>query len=223
MTFMKYKTSLGMFLLIFVLSGCGNKDNSYEESSSPYAAEQPDINDEKTIISRTRSISENREDYFEKVNTESKLEINDILDSEKEFLVSDEWETRIVYIYLLSDKGYEKYIFFVNYSEQENVTVHLQDNITEMYVLCPEYTNVEAVTRSDSLTTKECSLYVVDEEENTGTVGGNLRYRIFDVDVSAEENIKFELCDALEPDNYETYGGFVIQFEGVYISYKSGL
>lgn len=213
MTFIKYKTGLVWFLLIFVLSGCGNKDNSYVDNSPSYVAEQPNIIDEKTIISRTRSISENLDDYFEKVNTESKPEINDILDSEKEFLVSDEWEMRIVYIYLLSDKGYEKYIFSVNYSEQQNVTIHLQDNITEMYVLCPEYTNVEALTKSDSLTTKECSLYVVDEEENTGKVGGNLRYRIFDVDISSGKNIKFKLCDALESDDYETYGGFEIQFE----------
>ncbi len=213
MTFIKRKTGLVLFVLIFVLSGCGSKDNSYVDNSPSYVAEQPNISDEKTIISRTRSISENMDDYFEKVNTESKLEINDILDGEKEFLVSDEWEMRIVYIYLLSDKGYEKYIFSVNYSEQQNVTIHLQDNITEMYVLCPEYTNVEVLTKSDSLTAKECSLYVVDEEENTEKVGGNLRYRIFDVDVSAGGNIKFVLCDALESDDYETYGGFVIQFE----------
>lgn len=179
----------------------------------PYVAEQPDISDKKTTISRTRSISENMDDCFEKINTESRLGINDILDGEKEFLFSVEWEMRIVYIYLLMDKGYEKYIFFVNYSEQENVTIHLQDNVTEMYVLCPEYTNVEALTRSYSSTTQECSLYVVDEVENTGKVGGNLRYRVFGIDVSAGENVKFELGDALESDAYETYGGFVIQFE----------
>ncbi len=213
MTFAKYKIGLIMILVIFMLSGCGNEDNYYEDNMQSFVTEQPRIEDERTTISRIRSISEDMEDYSEKVNTESKLEINDILDSENGFLVSDDWEMRIVYIYLLSDKGYEKYIFFVNYSEQESVTIHLQDNITEMYVLCPEYTNVEALTRSDSLTAKECSLYAVDEEKNTGEVGGATRYRIFDVDVSAGENIKFELCDALEPDDYEIYGGFTIQFE----------
>lgn len=213
MTFIKCKTGLVLFLLIFVLSGCGDQDNSYVDNPPSYVAEQPGISDGKTIISRTRSISEYMDDYFEKVNTESKLEINDILDSEKEFLVSDKLEMRIIYIYLLTDKAYEKYIFFVNYSEQKTITIHLQDNISEMYVLCPEYTNVEALTKSYSSTTKECSLYVVDEEENIGNMGGDLRYRIFDVDVTAGENIKFELCDALESDDYETYGGFVIHFE----------
>ena len=209
----EYKTHLVLFLLIFVLSGCGNKDDRYVDHSPLYAAEQPDIRDEKTQISRTRSIRENMNDYFEKVNTESRPEIHDILDSEKEFLVSDEGETRIVYVYLLSDKGYEKGTFFVNYSQQENVAIHLQDDVTEMYVLCPEYTNVEALTKSDSSNAQEYSLYVVDEAENTQEVGGDLRYRIFDVDLSARKNMKFELCDAHESDDYNVYGGFVIQLD----------
>ena len=152
------------------------------------------------------------DDYFEKVNTESKLEIKDILDNENEFLVSDEWDMRIIYIYLLSDKGYEKYIVSVNYSEQESVNIQMQDNITEMYVLCPEYTNVEVLTKSYSSAVEEHSLYVVDEEGNTGEVGGSLRYRVFGIDVSVRESIEFELCDALESDDYMTYGSFVIQF-----------
>ena len=85
---------------------------------------------------------------------------------------------RIIYIYLLSDKGYEKYIFSVNYAEQESVSVHLQDNIAEMYVLCPEYTNVEALTKSYALSAEEHSLYVVDEEGNRDEVGGNQRNSI---------------------------------------------
>ena len=52
---------------------------------------------------------------------------------------------------------------------------------------------------------------MVDEDVNTGEVGGSLRYRVFAIDVSARENIEFELCDALESDDYMTYGGFVIQ------------
>lgn len=43
-------------------------------------------------------------------------------------------------------------------------------------------------------------------------MGGNPRYRIFNVDVSARENIEFELSDALESDDCKTYGGFTIQF-----------
>ena len=212
MTFIKYKTGLIMFLLLFMLPGCGSNDNQYEDNSQSLVTEQPDIEDKKPIISRTRSISGNMDDYFEKVNTESKLEINDILDSENEFLVSDEWDMRIIYIYLLSDKGYEKYIISVNYSEQESVNIQLQDNITEMYVLCPEYTNVEVLTKSYSSAAEEHSLYVVDEERNAGEVGGDLRYRVFGIDVSVRENIEFELCNALESDDYMTYGGFVIQF-----------
>lgn len=209
----KYKTGLIMSLLVFMLSGCGNYDNSDVNNSQSSAAEQLPIEDGETIISRIRSISEKMDDSYEEVNTESKLMINDILDSEKEFLVSGEWEIRIIYVYLLSDKGYEKYIFAVNYSEQESVKIHLQDNITEMYVLCPEYTNVEVSTKTDSSTTKEYSLYVVDKEGNVGEVGGSPRYRIFSVDVSVRENIGFELCDTLESDDYRSYGGFVIQFE----------
>lgn len=201
-----------MLLLIFMLSGCGKNDNHYVDNSQSIVPEQPNIEDEKTIISRIRRISD-ADDYFEQVNTESKLEINDILDSENEFLVSDEWDVRIIYIYLLSDKGYEKHIFPVNYAEQESVSIHLQDNITEMYVLCPEYTNVEVLTKSYASSAEEHSLYVVDEEGNEGEVGGSSRYRIFDVDTSAGENIEFELCDALESDDYMTYGGFIIQFE----------
>ncbi len=212
MKFTKYKNGLVMLLLIFMLSGCGNKDNHYVDDSQSFVTEQPNIEDEKTIISRTRRISD-VDDYFEQVNTESKLEINDILDSENEFLVSDEWDVRIIYIYLLSDKGYEKYIFSVKYAEQESVSIRLQDNITEMYVLCPEYTNVEVLTKSYASSAEEHSLYVVDEEGNEGEVGGSSRYRIFDVDTSAGENIEFELCDALESDDYMTYGGFTIQFQ----------
>lgn len=212
MKFTKYKTGLIMLLLIFMLSGCGKNDNHYVDNSQSIVPEQPNIEDEKTIISRIRRISD-ADDYFEQVNTESKLEINDILDSENEFLVSDEWDVRIIYIYLLSDKGYEKHIFPVNYAEQESVSIHLQDNITEMYVLCPEYTNVEVLTKSYASSAEEHSLYVVDEEGNEGEVGGSSRYRIFDVDTSAGENIEFELCDALESDDYMTYGGFIIQFE----------
>ena len=215
MAFIKYKTGLVMFLLLLMLSGCGSNDNHDVDNSQSFVTEQPDIKDEKTIISRTRSISENMDDYFEKVNTESKSEIKDILDNEIEFLVSDEWDMRIIYIYLLSDKGYEKYIFSVNYSEKESVNIQLQDNITEMYVLCPEYTNVEVLTKSYSSSAEEHSLYVVDEEGSVGEVGGNLRYRVFGIDVSARENIEFELCDALESDDYMTYGGFVVQFENL--------
>ncbi len=215
MTFIKFKTGLIILLLLIMLSGCGSNDNQYADNSQSFVTEQPDIEDEKPIISRTRSISENMDDYFEKVNTESKSEIKDILDNENEFLVSDEWDMRIIYIYLLSDKGYEKYIFSVNYSEQESVNIQLQDNITEMYVLCPEYTNVEVLTKSDSSAAEEHSLYVVDKEENAGEVGGNLRYRVFGIDVSESENIEFELCDALESDDYMTYGGFEIKFENL--------
>lgn len=209
---MRYEAGLFMLLLLFMLSGCGKHDDHDVDNLQSFAMEQPKIEDEKTRISRTRSVSD-IDDYFEKVNTESKLEINDILDSESEFLVSDDWEKRIIYIYLLSDKGYEKYIFSVNYPEQESVSIHLQENITEMYVLCPEYTNVEVLTKSYASSAEEHGLYVVDEEENRSEVGGNPRYRIFDVDVSARENIEFELCDALESDDYMTYGGFVIQME----------
>ena len=212
MTFIKYKSDLIILLLIFMLSGCGNKDNHYVDNSQSFVTEQPNIEDGKTIISRTRRISD-MDDYFEQVNTESELEIKDILDSENEFLVSDEWDVRIIYIYLLSDKGYVKYIFSVNYAEQESISIHLQDNIAEMYVLCPEYTNVEALTKSYAPSAEEHSLYVVDEEGNSGEVGGNSRYRIFDIDISAGKSIEFELCDAHESDDYMTYGGFVIQFE----------
>lgn len=210
--FIKYKTGLIMLLLLFMLSACGKNDNHYVDNSQSFITEQSNIEDEKTIVSRTRKISD-VDDNFEQVNTESKLEMNDILDSENEFLVSDEWDVRIIYIYLLSDKGYEKYIFSVNYAEQESVNIHLQDNITEMYVLCPEYTNVEVLTKSYASSAEEHNLYVVDEEGNKGEVGGNLRYRVFDIDVSARENIEFELCDALESDDYMSYGGFTIQFE----------
>lgn len=212
MAFTKYITGLIMLLLIFMLSGCGSNDDHYADNSQSFVTEQSDIVDEKTVISRARGIRD-ADDYFEHVNTESKLEIKDILDNENEFLVSDEWDVRIIYIYLLSDKGYEKYMFSVNYAEQESVNVHLQDNIAEMYVLCPEYTNVEVLTKSHASSTAEHSLYVIDEEENTGEVGGSSRYRIFDVDTSVGENIEFELCDALESDDYMTYGGFTIQFE----------
>lgn len=212
MIVMKYKVGLMILLLLCMLSGCGNHDDHDVDNSQSFVTEQPEIEDEKTRISRTKSVSD-VDDFFEQVNTKSKLEINDILDSESEFLVSDDWEKRIIYIYLLSDKGYEKYIFSVNYPEQESVSIHLQDNITEMYVLCPEYTNVEVLTKSYSPSSEEHGLYVVDEEENRSEVGGNSRYRIFDVDVSARENIEFELCDALESDNYLTYGGFVIQMK----------
>lgn len=211
MIVMKYKAGLFMLLLLFMLSGCGNHDDHDVDNSQSLVTELQDIEDEKTRISRTKSVSD-VDDYFKQVNTESKLEINDILDSESEFLVSDDWEKRIIYIYLLSDKGYEKYIFSVNYAEQESVSIHLQDNITEMYVLCPEYTNVEVLTKSYALSAEEHSLYLVDEEENRSEVGGNPRYRIFNVDVSAKENIEFELSDALESDDYKTYGGFTIQF-----------
>ncbi len=71
---------------------------------------------------------------------------------------------------------------------------------------------MEVLTKSDSLAAEEYSLYVVDEEGNAGEVGGNLRYRVFGIDVSARENIEFELCDALESDDYMIYGGFVIHF-----------
>ena len=215
MTFIKYKTAFIMLLLLFILSGCGSNDNQYMDNSQSFVAEQPDIEDEKPVISRKRSISENMDDYFEKVNTESKSEIKGILDNENEFLVSDEWDMRIIYVYLLSDKGYEKYIFSVNYAEQESVNIQLQDNTTEMYVLCPEYTNVEVLTKSYSSAAEEHSLYVVDKEGNAGEVGGNLRYRVFGIDVSERENIEFELCDALESDDYMTYGGFEIQFENL--------
>ena len=77
------------------------------DNSQSFVTEQSDIEDEKPIISRTRSISENMDDYFEKVNTESKLEINNILDSESEFLVSDDWKMRIIYIYMFSDNANE--------------------------------------------------------------------------------------------------------------------
>lgn len=213
MTFIKYKTGLIMSLLVFMLSGCGNYDNPDVNNSQSSAAEQSHIEDEETIIRRARIVRGNMDDYYEKVDTESKLKINDILDSENEFLVSGEWDMRIIYIYLLSDKGYEKYIFAVNYSEQESVKIHLQDNITEMYVLCPEYTNVEAATKTDSSTTKEYSLYVVDEEGHVEEVGGSPRYRIFSVDVSVRENIGFELCNSLESNDDRSYGGFEIQFE----------
>ena len=213
MTFMKNKTGLIMLFLTVMLSGCGNNDMPYVEYSQSFADEQSHTEDEETITDRITHISENIDDYFEKVNTESMLEINDILDSENEFLVSDKGEMWIIYIYLLSDTEYEKYIFSVNYLEQESVNIHLQDNIAEMYVLCPEYTTVEVLTKSYSSTTKECSLYVVDDGRNIDAVGGNLRYRIFSVDVSARENIYFELCDAHESDDYMIYGGFVIQFE----------
>lgn len=55
------------------------------------ATEQPTIIEKTTMISRTRFIDENRDDYFETVNTESKLGIIDILDSETEFLISGAW------------------------------------------------------------------------------------------------------------------------------------
>ena len=70
---------------------------------------------------------------------------------------------------------------------------------------------MEVLTKSYSSAAVEHSLYVVDEEGNTGVVGGSLRYRVVRVDVSVRENIEFELCDALESDDYMTYGGFVIQ------------
>ena len=111
MSFIKYKTGLIILLLLFMLSGCSSNDNHYVDNLQSFVTEQPDMEDEKPIISRTRSISENIDDYFEKVNTESKLEIKDILDDENESLVSDKWDMRIIYIYLLSDKGYEKNIF----------------------------------------------------------------------------------------------------------------
>lgn len=212
MTFTKSKTALMILSLIFMLSRCGKDDNHYVDDLQSAVKEQSDIEDEEAIISRVRNISD-LDDYFEQINTESKLEINDILDSENEFLVSDEWDVRIIYIYLLSDSGYEKYIFSVNYPEQESVNIRLQENIAEMYVLCPEYTNVEVLTKSYAPSAEEHSLYIVDKERDTGEAGGNLRYRIFGIDVSAKENIKFELCDALESDDYKTYGGFTIQFE----------
>lgn len=220
MTLMKYKTGFVMFLLLFLLSGCGSKGSSYVDHPSSYVAEQPTeqpaVNDETTIISRVKFTGENRDDYFETVNTESKLEIIDILDSETEFLVSDDWYMWIVYIYLLSDQGYEKCIYFKNYLEWENVTVHLQDNITEMYVLCPEYTVVSTVTRTDSPSAEEYNVYLVDEESKIWKkedvpMGGAPRFRIFDIDTSAREDIRFELGYYNNSD--EPYGGFVIQFE----------
>lgn len=213
MTFMKNKTGLIMLFLTVMLSGCGNNDDPYVDYPQSFADEQSHIEDGEIITSRITRISENMDDYYEKVNAESKLEINDILDSENEFLVSSKEDMEIIYIYLLSDTEYEKYIFSVNYLEQENINIHLQDNIAKMYVLCPEYTNVEVLTKSYSSATQECSLYVVDEVRNTDAVGGDLRYRIFSVDISARENIEFELCDALESEDYKIYGGFVIQFE----------
>lgn len=124
MTFNKYKTGLIMLLLIFILSGCDKNDNQYVDNLQSFVTEQSNIEGEETIFGRTRRISD-MDDYFEQVNTESKLEINDILDSENEFLVSDEWDVRMIYIYLLSDKGYEKYIFSVNYTEQELSLIHI--------------------------------------------------------------------------------------------------
>ncbi len=72
---------------------------------------------------------------------------------------------------------------------------------------------MEVLTKAHSSSAEEHSLYVVDEEGNEGEVGGSSRYRIFDVDTSAGEDIEFELCDALESDDYTAYGGFTIQFE----------
>lgn len=212
MTFIKCKTGLFMFLLIFMLSGCGNNEPRYGDNSQPSVTEQPDTENKKTVISRARSVSD-VDDYFEQVNTESKLGINDILESENEFLISDDWEKRIIYIYQFSDKGYEKYIFSLDYAEQESVNIYIQNNIKEMYVLCPEYTNVEAITKCNASSAEEHSLYVVDEEGNRVEVGGSPRYRIFGIDVSTRENIEFKLCDALESDDYMTYGGFTIKLE----------
>lgn len=120
---------------------------------------------------------------------------------------------KIIYIYLLSDQGYEKCLFFKNYYEWENVTVHLQDNITEMYVLCPEYTVVSALTRTDSPSAEEYTVYLVDEERKTEelVMGGAPRFRIFDIDTSAREDIRFELCHSNDYD--VIYGDFAIQFE----------
>lgn len=63
MTFIKYKSDLIILLLIFMLSGCGNKDNHYVHNSQSFVTEQPNIEDGKTIISRTRRISD-ADDYM---------------------------------------------------------------------------------------------------------------------------------------------------------------
>lgn len=214
MTFIKNKTALFSFLLIFILSGCANNDKGNADTTSQYVMEHTDIdNAEETITGRIRSVSGIMDDYFEETVTESKMDIRDILDREEEFLTFDGWDVRIIYVYLLSDKGYEKYMFPINYSEQGKIIIHLPDDITQMYVLCPEYTNVEAMTKADSSVAAEQGLYVVDGGDKSGTVGGDLRYRIFDVDIFVEENISFKLCDAIESDDYEIYGGFELQVE----------
>ncbi len=63
MTFIKYKSDLIILLLIFMLSGCGNKDNHYVDNSQSFVTEQPNIEDGKTIISRIRRISD-ADDYM---------------------------------------------------------------------------------------------------------------------------------------------------------------
>ena len=209
------KVYIIMVLLPILLSGCSNT-NEPNEAVDTATITDTELPEEPATEVHTKPrvtyLKESEYD-FKWVQGKTDLPFKDFLDTEEEFFCSSRMGTEIVYVYLFSDEEYEKRIYSVNYEKNGNIGIDLPDGITAMYVLCPDYTVVDAATKTDSPYAEEIGTYEIIDRPGEGIVGGNLLYRIFQIDTVSAQKIEYTIWDTSPGEEDNTFGGYSIELK----------
>lgn len=209
------KVYIIMVLLPILLFGCSNTNepNKTVDTAAITDTESPEeLTTEVQTKSRVTYLEEG-EYEFKWVQGKTDLPFEDFLDTEEEFFLPKWGEVKFVYVYLFTDEEYEKRIYSVNYEGYGNISVDLPDGVTAIYVLCPDYTVVEAATRTDSPYAEEIGTYEIIEHPGEEIVGGNLLYRIFQIDTVSAEKIEYTIWDTSPGEEDNTFGGYSIELK----------
>ena len=208
-----------MMMLPILLSGCSSTSEPNETVDTAAITDIELSEEPATEVQTTETQTKSRVTYlkgeydFKWIQGKTDLPFKDFLDTEEEFFCSSRMGTEIVYVYLFSDEEYEKRIYSVNYEAYGNISIDLPDGVTAMYVLCPDYTVVDAATKTDSPYAEEIGTYEIIDRPGEGIVGGNLLYRIFQIDIVSAEKIEYTIWDTSPGEEDNTFGGYSIELK----------
>lgn len=209
------KVYIIMVLLSILLSGCSNTNEPNETVDTATITDTESLEELTTEVQTKSRVTylEGGEYEFKWVQGNTNLPFEDFLDTEDEFFLPLWGEVKIIYVYLFADEEYEKRIYSVDYEGHGNISIDLPEGITAMYVLCPDYTAVEAATKTDSPYAEEVGVYKIIEENAGELDGGNLQYRIFKIDTASEEKIEYTIWDTTPGEEDNTFGGYSIELK----------
>lgn len=209
------KVYIIMMLLPVLLFGCSNTNESNETVGTTAITDTESSEEPATEVQTKSRVTylDGGEYEFKWVQGKTDLPFKDFLDTEEEFFLPKWGEVKFVYVYLFTDEEYEKRIYSVNYEKNGNIGIDLPDGVTAMYVLCPDYTVVDAATKTDSPYAEEIGTYEIIEHPGEEVVGGNLLYRISQIDTVSAQKIEYTIWDTSPGEEDNTFGGYSIELK----------